>query len=1046
MIGENVIRVDGRQKVTGQAEFGADVRLQGMLHAACRYTPLFPGRVTRLDVSAAAAMPGVAAIATCADVPGARAIGPIRADHYPLVDGLVFCEGDVVAVVAAETPDAARRAAAAIEVEVQPTEGQYDPVAAAAPGAPDVRPDFPGNVILHYPLRKGDPGAAFADCAHVIEREYRTGWQEHAYLEPESITAAPDHVSGGVTLLGSIQNPYTARRMVAAYMGLPLNRVNVAPSNLGGSFGGKDDTISAMACRAALLCGLTGRPVQLTYSREESIRESYKRHPYVMRYKVGCTADGKLLALSADILADAGAYSSQTFFVTWRSLVQATGPYAIPNVRIDVRGVYTNNPYTGAFRGYGSPQVIFAQESLMDELAAVCGLSPLELRRRNMFRQGAVTATGQQLGGHVVSLSDVLSTAVTRSDYERKRAEYAVQTDDRYRRGIGLACSFRGCSLGAEGTDATSALVSAQADGSVCLATALHENGQGLRTTYAQIAAEVLGVPLSAIVFLSPQTSWMSDGGATVASRGTLMGGRAVELAARKVRAARAELLAPDLGEDLTWAEGRITAADGRNVSFAEACARAARAGVHLAAFGWYKAPSVSWDEEHGQGDAYFTYVYGCQVAEVTVDTVTGRVAVDRVTVVHDAGRVINPLGARGQVVGGVTQGMGYAVTEDLNVQSGVVKAPNYDEYLVPTVRDAPQVDAVFIENADPVGPFGAKSLGEPTLELTAAAITNAVENATGVRHREIPLTLERVRLGHALHKPQRQSEAVRRARFASPRILVPNTLAEALEMLAQPGARALAGGTDVYVALRGGHAPATLVSLHRLPELTAIDVSEREVRLGAAVTMTALARSAALHAAAPLLAEAAAGVGSLQVRNRATLAGNLCNAAPCADTVPPLLALNAVLELRSAQGMRSLPVGEFVHGAYRTALQPGELLTAVVFPRLQKGDWRHLWEKTGRRAAVNISRQSLAALLRWEGERLVEARLAAGSLLDRPCRLTEVEAALLNAAPGERIAAARDELERLLNGAIGGRWSAAWKIPVFLDLLGWTLHKLEEQ
>ncbi|MCD4829601.1 MAG: molybdopterin-dependent oxidoreductase [Candidatus Cloacimonetes bacterium] len=1047
-IGTDVRRVDGDQKVTGVAVYAADVRLPGMLYAACRYTPVTCGVVRRLDATVARAMPGVVAIATCEDVPGQAAIGPIRADHFPLASGRVFCEGDVLAVVAAETPELARCAAAAIEVEVEPTEGIFDLEQAARDDAPSVRPDFPDNVILHYPLRKGDAEAAFATCEHMLDRTYRTGAVEHAYIEPESVTAAPDLVSGGLRVFGSVQNPYSTRSAVAAYMGLPLNRVNVEPSNLGGSFGGKDDTISAMACRAALLCRLCGRPVQLTSSREESIRESYKRHPYIMRYKVGFSADGNLEALTADILADAGAISSQTFFVTWRSLVQATGPYAIPNVSIDIRGVYTNNPYTGAFRGYGSPQVIFAQESLMDEVAEVCGLSPLELRRRNAFEQDAITATGQKLDSHRVALREVLDIAAQRSDYTRKRELFGQPQQGRRRRGIGLALSFRGCSLGAEGTDATSALVCVQSDGSVCIAAALHENGQGLRTTFAQVAAEALGIPLDDIVFLSPQTSWVPDGGPTVASRSTLMGGKAIELAALKVRQALAEAVSADLGDELTWEDGRVSGADGSSLSFAEVAARAVQQGRNLAAFGWFKAPATSWDEEAGQGDAYFTYVYGCQVAEVEVDTITGRVRVERVTAVHDAGRIINPLGALGQVYGGVTQGMGYGVLEDLNIQQGVIKFRNFDEYIIPTAADTPQFDVCFVENPDPAGPYGAKSLGEPTLELAAAAIANAVAQATGKRHRQIPLSLEQVSLGRPLYKPSRQSETAT-ASFEQPspaKALAPSTLPEALRLLQSPGTRALAGGTDALIAQRAGCGAEALVSLHRLDELRVIRMEAHEVRLGACVTMRDVRDHADLARVFPLLASACRSVGSLQIRNRATLGGNICNAAPCADSVPALLALDAGLELRSQHDRRNVSVAEFIRGAYRTVLRPGEMVVSVTIPRLPEGEWMHLYEKVGRRASVNIGRVSLALLVQREKGILRNVRLATGSLLSCPARLTKLEELLRGKSPREAAELGREAMGDLLREAIGGRWSADWKIPVCCGLLYDMLLRLEDK
>ena len=484
MIGERVTRIDGEAKVRGRAQFGDDLQFPDMLHACCRFADITCGKITRIDLEKAKQIPGVARIALHDDVIGKPLIGAIRQDQYPLVKDRVYYEGDVIAIVAATSLEAARMAAEAIEVEYEPEQGIYDVEEAYKPDARLIHPEFESNVVVHYPLRKGDVEQGFRQSDRVMERTYRTSWHEHAYIEPETVAVEPDIGTGGFKVFGSIQNPFTTRGVVASYLGIPLNRVNVHGSVLGGSFGGKDDTVNAMACRAALLAQLTDRPVKLTYRREESFRESYKRHPYILRYKVGYNTDGRLNAMKIDMLADAGAYSSQTFFVNWRSVVQATGPYVIPNVHTDIRGIYTNNVYTGAFRGFGSPQIVFAQETLMDEIAADCGLSPVEIRKLNGFRNGSRTASGQLLDGHTVSLIEVMDRAVMKSDFPNQRGRYEAMEDDRYRYGIGLAVSHRGCSLGAEGTDAAAAVVSMQADGSVYVITGLNENGQGLKDEF----------------------------------------------------------------------------------------------------------------------------------------------------------------------------------------------------------------------------------------------------------------------------------------------------------------------------------------------------------------------------------------------------------------------------------------------------------------------------------------------------------------------------------------------------------------------------------
>ncbi|MFA5781921.1 MAG: molybdopterin cofactor-binding domain-containing protein, partial [Bacteroidales bacterium] len=833
IIGKKVTRIDGYEKVTGKAVYGDDLKLHGMLYAANRYTDIPAGKITRLDISKAEKIEGVEAIALYKDIPGKKRLGPIRHDHYILVNDEVFYIGDVVAVVAAKTKEIAYTAAEAIEIEYEPIEGIFDPAEAVKPTARLIHADFKSNIVNHYPVRKGDVNKGFGQSDNIIEREYRTGFHEHAYIEPETVTAVPDPTTKGYKIYGSIQNPFTTRKIVSLFMGLNLNRVNVYGSTIGGSFGGKDDIINYMACRAALLTKMTGKPVKLTYTREESIRESYKRHPYILNYKVGFNNDGILKAMKIDIIADSGAYSSQSFFVTWRSVVQATGPYEIENVETDIRSVYTNNSYTAAFRGFGSPQIIFAQESLMDEIAAICKISPLEIRRINGYKQGSITASGQKLTEHKVSLNEVIEKAIEKSDYKNKIEEYKKQNENgaRYKYGIGLACSYRGCSLGAEGIDATSAIVSVQADGSVYVLAGLNENGQGMRTTFCQIAAEVLGTTLDKVVFLEPQTANIPDGGPTVASRATLTGGNAVIDASQNIKKTIFNIIKDELKvhniDETVWENGLISrkqpSPDIEPIYFEKAVEMSFKAGVNLSAYGWFKAPDVSWDEETGQGNAYFTYVYACQVAEIKVDTLTGKIEVLKVTAVHDVGKVINRLGIEGQVYGGVAQGIGYAVLEDFNIQNGIIKSPNLDEYLIPTIKDIHEIDPVLIENPDKYGPFGAKSIGEPTLELASAAINNAMKFATGKYFYQIPLTLERVYLGKNLVKPSRQSESglSMKKRKQAPRVsevtmVTPKTLKKALVLLSKEY-KIISGGTDVIIELRKRNEPEKLLNISQL-------------------------------------------------------------------------------------------------------------------------------------------------------------------------------------------------------------------------------------
>lgn len=1073
VIGKRVTRIDGYEKVTGKGLYGDDLNFNGMLHAVCRYTDIPAGKIKSVDISEAEKMDGVEAIALYKDVPGDKQIGPIRADHYPIVHDEVFYSGDVIAVVAAKTKEIAHAAADAIKVEYEPLEGIFDVEEAIKPTARLIHPEFKSNVVVHYPVIKGDVDKGFAESDHVIERTYRTGFHEHAYIEPETVMAVPDWTTGGYRIYGSIQNPYLTRDAVAHFMGVRLNKANVMPSILGGSFGGKDDIIHSMACRVTLLSKMTGRPVKLTCSREESIKESYKRHPYLMKYKVGFMKDGKLKAMKIDILADSGAYSSQTFFVTWRSVVQATGPYEIEHVRTDIRGVYTNNTYTAAFRGFGAPQVIFAQESLMNEIADIVGISPLEIRRKNSVKQGSVTATGQKLSEHTVSILQVIDEATKKAGYQKKIEEYKTlnKTTERFKHGIGLSCSFRGCSLGAEGTDTSSAIVSVQADGSVYIMTGVTENGQGLQTSFCQIVSEILGISQESIVFHRPQTLAIADGGPTVASRGTLVGGNATIDAAHIVKERIFSVIKDDLQvstlEETEWKDGYISRkspfSDIHPIRFEDAVGKAFQAGINLSAYGWFRAPEVSWDEEAGQGNAYFTYVYGCHIAEIKVDIHTGKIEVLNVTAAHEVGKVINRLGAEGQVYGGVTQGVGYATFEDYDIQRGDVKSSNLDTYLLPTIRDVQNIDPVFVENPDKYGPFGAKSLGEPTLELTAAAINNALSFAVGKRSYQIPLTLEQVFLGKNLRKPVRQSEVVHAdsckidrpihgGKKLTPRlnnitISDPTSLQDAFKLLAEKKCQILSGGTDVVIQARLKTEPSHLLNISALPELKTITENEHDISIGGAATFTSIIRHELIQQYFPLLVQACSTIGSTQIRNRGTIGGNLVNAAPCADAMPPLIVYQAKIHLQSKNGRREIDAADFIVKQYQTKIQPDEILVSVTIPKPKK-HYYYSYFQLGRRKALNITRLSISAMLSFDQDgNIEECYLVDGAMFSRPQRLTPVETVLLGKPLNEdTIAAINAPLAEMIEAAIGKRWSAEYKKPVFINVCQDVLRDIQKQ
>lgn len=786
IVGKPVIRQDGLEKVTGKAKFADDYNFPDQLYGVMVRVPVTHALIEEVNYSDVFTNSANVIVVDSNDIKGAKKIGPIRQDQPIFSYDKIVTSGDAVAMLVGESENELRSLVKLVEVKYKELPSLTDPMKALDADAPLIHSQYSDNQIVHYPLRKGNVEKGFEESDFILEDTYSTQMIEHAYIEPETVIAIPLEGNKGVKVIGSIQNPHSTRNVVSKVLGWPLAKVRIMQADLGGSFGGKDDSMSVLSARAAVAAVKTGRPVKIHYTREESILESYKRHPYVMKYKVGYNKDGRLKAMKIDITADGGAYSSMSPFVTWRTVVQATGPYEIENVHTDVRAVYTNNPYTGAMRGFGSPQPIFAQESIMDEIAVKLGLTPEEIRRINGFKNGSFTPSGQKLENHDVNLLKAMDIAINECGFEEKWKKYQnnrnepqyqldlIQEDDAkklllnkkdfiepknlLKKGIGLAISYRGCSLGAEGVDAVAAYLSVQNDGTAYLLSGLAENGQGLRTTFSIVAAEVLGLPFENIFYLELDTGLVPDSGPTVASRSTLMGGGAVKTAAEIIKKRFEEHLVKiwDLNPDteFIFANGVVTPKGNETlkITFPELCMSAYKAGISMAVVGWYKGPNVHWDEETGQGTAYFTYVYGCNIAEITVNMGTGQIFVDKVTAVYDPGKVINLLGAQGQVYGGVTQGCGYGIWEEVSLADGNIRELNFDQYLIPTSKDITEIKPIFVEGEDTYGAWGAKSLGEPALELAAAAIANAVTNATGIRFKNLPINLEEFLLRRKLH------------------------------------------------------------------------------------------------------------------------------------------------------------------------------------------------------------------------------------------------------------------------------------------------------
>ncbi len=740
-------RNDAYSKVTGKAKYTDDLKLTNMLHCVPVYSKNFiHAKIKSINgIDEALKIPGVVKIITAQDIPGTAYFGQIFKDYFMLVTDKIRSEGDVLALVVAESRKPAIEAAKMIDVNAAELPLLLYPTAAMETTDVLIHESKGTNIINHHKIRKGkNIDKALSECDIIIEREYSTGHVEHAYLEPESALCNLRY-DGVMEVYGSMQHPFSTRKFVAALLGKPLSEVEVIGIPMGGGFGGKDDTAAIVCARAALASFICKRPVKMTYDREWSMRESYKRHPYIMHYKIGLK-NNKLHAIKTKIIADGGAYTSVTPWVTWRSIVQCCGPYVVDNVYCDIYGVHTNNVFTGAFRGFGSPQVNFAVEQWIEDCAKEVGMDPVEFRRKNMVKQNSETITSQKLDNHIVSLEEVMDKALKLSNYYNKFQNNTYGKDKEKQYGIGLAISYRGCSLGAEGMDFCSAIINGQFDGSILLDVGIHENGQGAESAMVKLLARELGVKRERIRYNRPSTSRIPDGGSTVASRGTLMGGGAVVNAAKILKNIISKSLADELNckaidvrfkDDCIWGK-----TDDVFLSWDDVMKRLFLHCDYPYAFGVFKGPKVSWDEEIGKGKAYFTWGYHCQIAEVEVDK-NNNVRLLNAYAVHDIGKTVNHEMLLGQVYGGFTQGYGMAIMEDLNIKDGRISNLNFNRYKIPRATDIPDMKVEIVENPDPNSPSGAKGVGEPALEIAAPAVANAVHNALGKRFESYPLALK---------------------------------------------------------------------------------------------------------------------------------------------------------------------------------------------------------------------------------------------------------------------------------------------------------------
>ncbi len=708
-VGESTRRIDGVPKVTGAYAYGSDLHAENMLWGVTVRSPHASATILSVDPSKAAQSGGVACVLTSADLPAARTFGLEFADQPVFADGVVRMVGESVAVVAAESLEQARRAAELVAVEYEPLPAVTDMEQALRPDAPRVH-EF-GNVLRHVHVRHGDPEGAEADV--WVEGYYETAMQDQAALGPEGGLAVPA-ADGSVDLYVATQWLHVDRQQIALCLGLPEEMVRVTLAGVGGAFGSREDI--HMQIHACLLALRTGRPVKMVYGREESFHGHVHRHPSRSWIRYGATRDGRLVTADIRLLLDGGAYASSSGPVCGNAATFAPGPYAVPNVRVEATVVYTNNPPCGAMRGFGAPQVCFAHEGAMDALAAELGLAPLELRLRNALVTGSILPTGQVLEGpapvrEVIERCRAIPEPPEETRDGRDAIAYPggagnVGRGEALKRGVGYAVGYKNVAYSEGFDDSAEATVTLRPspDGPVAvIKTAAVDYGQGLYTVLAQIARTELEV--DEVVF-EPNSTDSGSAGSTSASRQTTMSGGAVLGACREIKTA--------LGD------GPLEEPVARTYTF-------------------HHPPTTGLDAE-GQGSPHVSFSFAAARAVVEVDEELGLVRVLQVAVAQDAGRVINPPGAEGQVEGATAQGLGLALTEEIQLADGAIRNASFTDYLIPTILDVPPIASVFVEQPQPDAPYGVKGIGELATVAVTPAIAAALRQATGRPLNRVPV------------------------------------------------------------------------------------------------------------------------------------------------------------------------------------------------------------------------------------------------------------------------------------------------------------------
>jgi CO/xanthine dehydrogenase Mo-binding subunit len=738
IVGASVPRKEGVDKLVGRACYIDDMEREGMWYGATVRSTIPRGLIRsiafdrRIDWSEFT-------VVTAADIPGENIIQLIIADQPCLADGKVnHCEEPIL-LLAHPDKHKLREALGGVKIE-------YEPLPPIFTIEESERQDQvvwgADNLLKSFLLEKGDVDSAWARAAHIVEGEYRTGAQEHLYIENQGVIAEYS-AQDGVTVWGSLQCPYYVFKALRGVFDLPDDKVRVIQTETGGAFGGKEDYPSVLASHAGLLAKKSGHPVKMVYDRMEDLAVTTKRHPARVRHRTALDKDGKLLAIEIHLDTDGGAYATLSSTVLSRATLHSTGPYVCPNVRVRARAWATNHVPYGAFRGFGAPQAIFATERHMDEIAAALGLDPVDLRRRNFLHEGDTNAT-EQLIREPIILDQLLDRALQESDYYAKRTQFARENSrNPIKRGMGLVAFYHGSGFTGSGELYLNSLggVDVAPEGKVRVLVSNTEFGQGTNTILTQIAAEVLGIEYSEVLMAAPDTDMVPNSGPTVASRTSMVVGRLIERACLQLISMlreQAGLGATHTREEFLGACERYRAAHGEVLSMCR-----------------YEAPpGIYWDDQKYHGEAYGAYAWAIYVAQVAVDTVTYSAEVENFWAVQEVGTVLHPVMAAGQIEGGIAQGIGYALYEKVVLDSGRMTNNQMTNYIMPTAEDVPPIHVYFEQIPFRYGGFGAKGLGELPHDGPAPAILNAIRDATGVGFNSIPLLPEDLYAGLAASQP----------------------------------------------------------------------------------------------------------------------------------------------------------------------------------------------------------------------------------------------------------------------------------------------------